>query len=164
LRFTCLLIDNLALWERMALLVQKQLFDVGVDMQLESLPAEVFNKRVVQGDFDAVFLESIGGTSISKPFSFWYSQSPVNYFHYHNGATDEALDAIRGAPDDQTYRIAVRRLQQSMIADPPAIFLAWGQTARAVSRRFQVPNTPGSDILASVGSWQPVSIAAQITN
>ena len=145
----------------MALLVQKQLFDIGIDMKLEALSANRFNERVARGDFDAVFIEINGGTAMSRPYFFWHSAGPGNYFHYHSRTTDAALDAIRAAPNDEAYRDAVSRLQQSMIGDPPAIFLAWGQTARAVSRRFQVPSTPNSDILASVGSWLPTSTAAE---
>lgn len=153
LHFTCLVPENFPIWERMALLVQRQLFDVGVDMSLEALPADEFNRRVETGNFDAVFLE-LTGASMSRPYVFWHSASPRNSFGYKSQAVDDALDAIRGAPDDQTYRLAVAQLQRSMIANPPAIFLAWGQTARAVNRRFEVVSAPENDILASVRSWR----------
>jgi peptide/nickel transport system substrate-binding protein len=154
-RFTCLLIENLAHWERMALLVQKQLFEIGVDMKLEAVPAKVFNARVARGEFDAVFLELISGRAMSKPYFFWHSQGALNSFGYRNEDVDEALNAIRTASDDAAYRQAVSRFQRSLVSDPPGIFLAWGQTTRAVSKRFEVPTTPGSDILASLGSWLP---------
>jgi peptide/nickel transport system substrate-binding protein len=152
-QFTCLLLENLALWERMALLVQKQLFEIGVDMKLESVSTTVFNDRVARGDFDAIFLE-LSGVSMSRAYNYWHSASPGNAFGYRNPSVDEALDAIRRAPDDDTYRAAVSQLQRSMIANPPAIFLAWSQTARAVSRRFRVPSAPNTDILGSVRSWE----------
>jgi peptide/nickel transport system substrate-binding protein len=139
----------------MALLVQKQLFEIGVDMKLEAVPAAVFNARVARGDFDALFLELISGRSMSKPFLFWHSLGALNSFGYRNEDVDAALNAIRTAPDDADYRQAVSRLQRNLVADPPGIFLAWGQTTRAVSKRFEVPTAPGSDILASLGSWAP---------
>jgi peptide/nickel transport system substrate-binding protein len=162
-RFTCLLIENLAHWERMALVVQKQLFEIGVDMKLEAVPATVFNARVARGEFDALFLELVSGRSVSKPYFFWHSAGALNSFGYRNEAVDEAWNAIRTAPDDDTYRRAVTHLQRSLVADPPAMFLAWGQTARAVSRRFEVPTTAGSDILASLGSWLPARDAIEGT-
>jgi peptide/nickel transport system substrate-binding protein len=152
LQFTCLLIDNLALWERMALLVQKQLFEVGVDMKLEAVSAEEFDARLARGDFDAAFLEYTG-FSMSRPYIFWHSGSPRNSFGYRDQAVDETLDGIRRARDDETYRLAVRRLQLSMIDNPPGIFLAWGQTARAVSKRFQVPNEPDRDVFLGLSEW-----------
>ncbi|MGH9146279.1 MAG: ABC transporter substrate-binding protein [Vicinamibacterales bacterium] len=154
-RFTCLLIENLAHWERMALIVQKQLFAVGVDMRLEAVPANVFNERVARGDFEALFLELVSGRSIGKPYLFWHSAGAFNSFGYRSDAVDDVWDAIRRAPDDDVYKRSVSLLQRSLVADPPAIFLAWGQTTRAVSKRFEVPATTGSDILASLGSWLP---------
>jgi ABC-type transport system substrate-binding protein len=139
----------------MALLVQRQLFEIGVDMKLEAVPANVFNARVARGDFDALFLELISGRSMSKPFFFWHSSGAFNSFGYRNADVDEALNTIRTAPDDSVYRQAVSQFQRSLVSDPPGIFLAWGQTTRAVSKRFEVPTTTGSDILASLGSWVP---------
>ena len=154
LRFTCLLPENFSVFERMALLVQKELFEIGVDMRLEVVPFREFNERIVRGDFDALFLEIIGGFSVSRPYVFWHSKSPRNSFGYQDVDVDEALDAIRQAPDDETYRATVAQLQRNLIADPPAIFLAWGKTSRAVSRRFQVPNEPDSDVFLTVGRWR----------
>lgn len=160
-RFTCLLPENFGIWERMALLVQKQLFEVGVDMKLEALPPDKFLERLSRGDFDAVFLE-LSGASMSRPYVFWHSASPRNWFGYRNHFVDEPLDHIRRASDDQAYRAAVAELQRAMIANPPAIFLAWGQTARAVSRRFQVVSAPDNDILSSVGAWRVAESSASI--
>lgn len=163
LSFTCLVIDNLALWERMALLVQKQLFEIGVDMKLEAVPAAQFNERVARGDFEAVFLE-LSGFSMSRPYVFWHSASPRNWFGYKNAEVDKALDAIRRAPDDETYRAGVSQLQRSIIADPPAIFLAWGQTMRAVSNRFHVVREPDRDILLTLSRWRLASSDAGTGN
>lgn len=164
LRFSCLLIENLELWERMALLVQRQLFDIGVDMKLEPVSASIFSQRISKGDFDAAFLEIIGGYSMVRPYVFWYSRSPQNSFGYHNEDSDRAFEDIRQAFDDDAYRAAVGRLQQSMVADPPGIFLAWGQTARAVSRKFVVPNDPDRDVLLRVSEWQLAGTQTKATN
>jgi len=92
---------------------------------------------------------------MSKPAIFWHSASSRNSFGYRDPDVDHALDAIRDAPDDQTYRGSVAQLQRSMIANPPAIFLAWGKTSRAVSRRFQVPNEPDSgDVFVTINKWR----------
>lgn len=163
-RFTCLVLDNLAVWERMALLVQKQLREIDVDMHLEAVPAAAFNARIAKGDFDAVFLE-FSARSMSRAYVFWHSESPRNAFGYRNSSVDQAFEAIRRAPagDDDAYRIAVRDLQQSMISSPPGIFLAWGQTARAVSTRFHVPQERDrDDVLQSLSRWQLAPTIAQV--
>jgi hypothetical protein len=49
----------------------------------------------------------------------------------------------------------VAALQRAIVDDPPAIFLAWSQRARAVSTRFHVPVEPGRDILSTLRLWRP---------
>lgn len=162
LSFSCLLPENVPEWERIALVVQRQLSQIGVEMDLEAVPIEVFNNRIEQGRFDSVFLEIVGGPSMSIPYVFWHSSSSRNSFGFASDGVDAALDGIRRAPDDDAYRHSVRRLQESMINDPPGVFLAWGQTARAVSRRFQVPDDPErGDVLLSLGSWHPVDASRE---
>jgi peptide/nickel transport system substrate-binding protein len=163
-RFTCLVLDNLAVWERMALLVQRQLREIDVDMQLEAVSAADFNARIAKGDFDAVFLE-FSARSMSRAYVFWHSESPRNAFGYRDSRVDQAFEAIRRAPpgDDGAYRTAVRDLQQSMISSPPGIFLAWGQTARAVSTRFTVPEERDrDDVLQTLSRWQLAPTLAQV--
>jgi peptide/nickel transport system substrate-binding protein len=154
LRFTCLLPENFALWEQMALMVQRNLAEIGVDMRLETMPVDAFNQHIASGDFDAVLLETIAGRNVSRPYFFWHSGSKRNFWGYHSSAVDEALDGIRYAANDQEYRNAFRRFQIGIIDDPPAIFLAWGQTVRAVSRRFEVEASPNGDVFATISTWR----------
>ena len=58
---------------------------------------------------------------------------------------------------DEEYRAAVHGFQQAIVQDPPAIFLAWSERARAVSRRFDVPVEPGRDILTTLRLWRPTN-------
>ena len=74
---------------------------------------------------------------------------------------DAALDTIRGARSDDEYRQGVADFQRSIVADPPAIFLAWDERARAVSNRFDVPVEQGVDILGALRLWRPVAGAGQ---
>ena len=45
------------------------------------------------------------------------------------------------------YKAGVAAFQRAILDDPPAIFLAWSERARAVSTRFDVPVEPERDIL-----------------
>jgi peptide/nickel transport system substrate-binding protein len=154
IRFTCLIPENFALWERIGLLVQRNLAAIGVDMRLEALPAELFNQRIVTGDFDAVLLGMIVGNTASRPYTFWYSKSGQNLFGYRSNETDFALDQLRHAQDETTYRQAFRNFQLESLDDAPAIFIALGETARAVSRRFEVVAPAGSDIVRTIADWR----------
>jgi hypothetical protein len=70
---------------------------------------------------------------------------------------DAALDRVRHASTDDEYRGGVADVQRAVVADPPAIFLAWSRRARAVSRRFEVPAEPDTDVMGTLRLWRPVN-------
>ncbi len=154
LRFTCIFASNFPLWERMALLVQRNLSQIGVDMQLETLEIDEFNQRLTTGNFDAVLADLIVGNSAGRPYVLWHSSSKQNAPGYHNVLVDQAFDRLRAAPDDDATRAAFHDLQASMLDDPPAVFLAFGETTRAVSRRFQPVTPPGGDVFRTIPEWR----------
>ena len=161
LRFTCLVPEGFALWERMALMAQRNLSHIGIDMELESLPFVAFNQRIAKRDFEAVMMEFVIGSSPSRLFTFWYSEGKRNAWGYKNARMDQALNGIRRAANDEEYRHAFRQFQIQAFDDPPAIVLALAENARAVSRRFRVVAPPGSDILPTIGDWLPIDDTAE---
>ncbi len=99
--------------------------------------------------------DSRQGPNLVRPYLFWHTGGPVNWGHYSNKAVDAALDAIRHAADDAAYKSGVTAFQKAIIDDPPAVFIAWRERARAVSRRFVVPAEPDTDILSTLHLWRP---------
>ena len=164
LRFVCLIPENFQLWERLAMMVQRDLSEVGVDMSLEAVPFGEFNQRIAKGDFDVVLMEMVSGYSVSRPFNFWGSSGLMNFAGYHDPTVDAAFEGTRRAPGDSEYRDAFRRFQQATMDNPPAIFLAWGETARAVNRRFEVVKSPGGDIRMTISDWRLAPHPAGATN
>jgi ABC-type transport system substrate-binding protein len=144
--------------------VQRNLAEVGVDMKLEAVPFETFNRRLTDGDFDALLTEMVSGFSVSRPFFFWRSSGLSNFSGYHSSSADAALDRIRDARTDADYRRAFQQFQQATFDDPPAIFLAWGETARAVNRRFDVIRAPGGDIRMTIGEWRLAGPHTRVAN
>jgi peptide/nickel transport system substrate-binding protein len=142
--------------ERLALVIQRQLQAINVETELELVPGEQVVPRLQAGDFDAVLSDYIQGPNLVRPYLFWHSGAPYNFGHYSNSQVDAALDAIRHAADDSAYKAGVTAFQRAIVDDPPAVFLAWRERARAVSTRFQVPAEPQNDILASLHLWRPV--------
>jgi hypothetical protein len=57
---------------------------------------------------------------------------------------------MRDAPDDEGVRDAVRRLDLAQRANPPALFLAWSETAQSISRRLNLPTETGRDAFAGL--------------
>jgi peptide/nickel transport system substrate-binding protein len=156
-RFTCIFAEG-PLYERLALAVQKQLAAVGVDMQIEAVSLDKLVERVTKrGDFDAVLFDAQLGPNLFRPYQWWHSGGPNNYGGFSSAKVDAALDTIRYAANENEYAAAVLDFQQAMIADPPAIFLAWGERARAVSRHFDVAAEPNRDVLTTLRLWKPAA-------
>ena len=153
MRFDCIFPTS-PLWERMALIAQRNFSQIGVDARFEALPLEEFNRRTVAGNFDAVLMDLVVGNATSRPYFFWYSTSKQNPWGYHDEQVDRALDRLRYAENDNATRSAFHDLQSEMLNDPPAVLLAFGETTRAVSGRFQPVNPPGGDIFRTIAEWR----------
>ena len=147
-RFTCLIPANFTLLERVALEVQKQLYNAGVDMQFEVVPIEDFVSRINEGRFEAMLIEMISGPTLERGYQFWRSArhfKGLNTFGYENAEAERVFDVLRVSGNEAAVRSATSRLQQVLLDDPPALFLAWSERTRAVSRDFQIVQDPSRD-------------------
>jgi ABC-type transport system substrate-binding protein len=143
-------------YERLALAVKQQLANIGVDMVVEEASVDRLLKAVQDGTFEAVLMESNSGPTLLRPYEFWHSGGSFNPGGLGNPTIDGALDHLRQASSDDDYRRAVSGILRAFSDDPPAIFLAWSERARAVSKRFIVPAAePGRDILSTLRLWKP---------
>jgi len=166
LRFTCLVPEGFAGVERLALALQRELHDVGVDMQFESVPLSEVEKRMASHTFDAVLLDLVSGPSLARVYSFWRTaaeQPSMNVFGYSDAEADRALDKLRYSLNEATVRAATSQLQRALERNPPGLFIAWSERSRALSRRIEVPSVPGRDPFQPYWSWRirPTSQDAQ---
>src|SRR5262249_12534317 len=138
IRFTCLVPAD-SVYERMALAVKRQLAGAGVDMQVREVSQDELIQAMEKNDFEALLVDSISGPSLFRSYQRGHSGGPFPLKALESHAIDAGLDRIRHAASDDEYRDGVTAFQQAIVDDPPAIFLAWGERARAVSRRFDVP-------------------------
>jgi ABC-type transport system substrate-binding protein len=150
LRFTCLLRSNDARFERIALVVQRQLFAVGIDMQLQLLPDKEFFGRIFGGRYDAFIFEMSTGRTLNFPYRFWHSGSPEALSGYT--AADGPLDRMKIATSDNDIRGAISDVMRILRNDPPAAFLVTPREVRAADRRFEIPYEPDSDVFGTL--WQ----------
>lgn len=161
IRFTCLVAAD-AVYERLALSVKQQLANVGVDMLVEEVSIDRQLQAIQTGTFEAALMEGNSGPTLLRPYELWHSGGSFNPGTMGNSTVDGALDKVRRALSQEEYRLAVSDVQRAFMDDPPAIFLAWSERARAVSRRFMVPAAePGRDILSTLRLWKPVGDAKQ---
>jgi peptide/nickel transport system substrate-binding protein len=144
-----------SVYERISLAAKRQLEALDVDLDLTEVRADQIAAHIQKKDFDALLLDVISGPSMYRLYMWWHSDGLLNFMKFSSPGVDSALDSIRHAPDETAYKAGVAAFQRAMLADPPAIFLAWGERARAVSNRFVVPSTPGRDILRTMYEWRP---------
>jgi hypothetical protein len=130
---------------------------VGVDLVLEEAPVGSMLERIASRDFDTVLLELASGPNLFRPYLLWRSGGLVQPNNLGTPQLDAAFDRLLYASTDDQYRDAVLNLQRVTLEDPPAIFLAWSERARAVSRRFDVHVEPGRDILTTLRLWRPAN-------
>lgn len=151
LRLRCLVYGP---FRQMALVVQRQLAEIDVELQLEELSLQDYVGRMRTGNFDTFIFEMTAGRTLMWPYLFWHSSSPM-LKHGYSGS-DDILERMRMATNEEEMRTAARTLQQRMIDDPPAAFLAWGRVSRAVTRRFELPAS-SDDIYQTIAKWKPAN-------
>jgi peptide/nickel transport system substrate-binding protein len=151
LRMTCLTLAKDPRYEKIALVLQKQLYEIGVDMEIVTLPTQELVRRLESGEFDTVLIERTSGRSLAWTYASFHSSISKSGYT----AADAVLDRMRRSTDDAEIRTAVSDLQQIFFDDPPAIFLAWPRVARVVSNKFVVPDEKGRDVMSSLWQWRP---------
>ncbi len=139
---------------KMALVLQRQLAQVDVDLELVMPETRQMLAQLMKGDFDAFVFEVASARLLKLPYMAWHSSSNLIPSGY-SGA-DEVLQQMHDATDDEILRAATSAFQQRVHDDPPAIFLAWGSTSRAVSRRFEIPST-SEDLFHTIARWKRAS-------
>jgi ABC-type transport system substrate-binding protein len=161
----CMFYNRDPQFERIGLLLQRQLAAVGIDLVLEGLTGPEMQNRLRLGQFDSYLFQLTSGKDLSWAYRFWHSPNgalgPVMQNTGYSGA-DEVFDRLREARTDQAdyeevIRIGVGDLRQRFYEDVPAVFLAWTKTTRAVDARFDVGNRNNPDIFANLWKWQLAS-------
>ena len=156
--FTCLVPANFAIWQRAALEVQRQLYNVGVDMQFKVVAIEEFDTALRERNFEAALIDMISGPTIGRAHIFWRSAKTfkgLNLFGYENPETERLFNALGASTNDAAVRSIVSKLQQVLLDDPPALFLAWDQASRAIRRDFEIVDEASADPLDTVWRWTP---------
>ena len=136
---------------KMALVLQRQLAAVDIDLQLETAELADLAKRAQAGNFETFLFEFASARTLVWPYLFWHSGSPF-VKHGYTGA-DNVLDRMRAARSDEELRAATSAFQRRLLDDPPAAFLAWGRMSRAVTKRFELPETE-TDIYHTIPRWK----------
>ncbi len=150
-RLNCLFYNRDFQFERIAVLLQRQLEEVGVDLVLTGVDENDLARRAGAGDFDTYVFQLTSGKSFDWLYGFWHSHGGMQSTGY-TGA-DAALDQLRLSRRDADIRMGVAALRQRFYDDVPAAFLAWPETTRAVSSRFDIGDHLDPDIFGNLWRW-----------
>ena len=84
-------------------------------------------------------------------------------FGYENPQAERLFDVLRTSTNNVAIQSAFGRLQQTLLDDPPALFLAWDERSRAIRREFEVQQDIGGpvDPIYTIWRWKPVPAPRQ---
>ena len=141
---------------RAALMIQQNLWDLGIRMKVVSVPASATG-FLYQKRFDAVFLDlySVGDPDYYT-YRFWHSsqiQGGLNFFSYRDSDVDRLLDEGRTVWDQTERRRIYGEFQETIRADPPGVFLFWGEYLIGLNRRFAGPESGVDCNLGTIGRF-----------
>jgi hypothetical protein len=130
-------------------------------MRVEVIPPQEFDSRVRSGDFESIFMDMIGGPSLSRAYVFWGSAKSftgLNLFGYENAEAERLFLILKTTSNEAAVRSATSSLQRILLTDPPGLFIAWNERARAVRRSFEVTQDTQQDPIDpiyTIWRWTP---------
>lgn len=134
-----------------ALVVQAELADIGIDCQVRELDWSIFLQRADTQEFDAIVLGWTGNVRFPPDaYQIWHSSQAEgqgsNFITFTSAEADEILEAYRREFDPQKRVALYQRLQEILHEEQPYTFLWKQRLATSYSRRFRGVNWyPGAD-------------------
>ena len=151
----CLFWNKGSQYERIALMLQRQLAAIDIDLVLEPAEEEALQRRAHSGDFDTYLYQMASGKSFDWTYRFWHSPGRDEGYWQDAGYTsaDEPLERLRRARGDADIRAALTDVRARFFDDVPAVFIAWLEATRAVDSQFDVGDPSDPEILANLWRW-----------
>lgn len=113
--------------EPIALLYQSALRKVGVEVELEKLPAGVFYESVTKRQKPVIFY--LDSPWVPDPgyatFLYFHERSFVNYSNYTNSKISAAIESGLATLDDKTRASIYKDVQRTLMEESPWGFLAY---------------------------------------
>jgi peptide/nickel transport system substrate-binding protein len=154
--FRCVVLSEEPQSERIALMVQRQMSDVGIDMGIEMVSLKDIGERAGKGDFDGLLARANSSRTLNFLYQFWRSATGVDAPFIKSGytGTNQAFDRLRAAGTTEETRAAVEELVGRFHHDVPALFIAWVEVTRAVDTRFSVGDGKVPDPFINLRDWR----------
>ncbi|HEY9267869.1 MAG TPA: peptide-binding protein [Methylotenera sp.] len=132
--------------EKSAVLIQRRLKDVGIDVKIRAIEWASFISRFIKtGDFDVVVLGWGLGLDPDQ-FNIWHSsqQAPgqFNFIGYHNPAVDKLLEQGRLELNPDKRMEIYHEFARTLLEDSPIIYLSAGYGLTAIHKRVKGIDDP----------------------
>jgi peptide/nickel transport system substrate-binding protein len=134
-----------------ALVVQAELADIGIDCQVRELDWSIFLQRADTQDFDALVLGWTGNVRFPPDaYQIWHSSQAEgqgsNFITFVNDEVDSILEEYRREFDPDRRIALYQRFQEVLHEQQPYTFLWKQRLATSYARRFRGVNWyPGAD-------------------
>lgn len=132
--------------EKSAVLIQRRLKDVGIDVQIRAIEWASFISRFIKtGDFDAVVLGWSLGLDPDQ-FNIWHSSQnkpgQFNFIGYNNPQIDQLLEQGRFEMDVDKRTKIYHEFSKVLLEDSPIIYLSAGYGLTAIHKRVKGIDSP----------------------
>ena len=132
--------------EKTAVLIQRRLKDVGIDVQIRAIEWASFISRFIKtGDFDVVVLGWGLGLDPDQ-FNIWHSsqQAPgqFNFIGYNNPTIDKLLEQGRLELNPDKRMKIYHEFAKVLLEDSPIVYLSAGYGLTAIHKRVKGINSP----------------------
>jgi len=132
--------------EKSAVLIQRRLKEVGIDVQIRAIEWASFISRFIKtGDFDVVVLGWSLGLDPDQ-YSIWHSsqQAPgqFNFIGYNNPVADKLLEQGRLELNPDKRMKIYHEFSKVLLEDSPIVFLSAGYGLTAIHKRVKGIETP----------------------
>jgi peptide/nickel transport system substrate-binding protein len=127
--------------EKSAVIIQRRLQEVGIDVRIRSIEWASFITRFIKtGDFDAVLMGWQLGLEPDQ-FGIWHSsqQKPgqFNFIGYSNPKADQLLEQGRREFDPDKRMHIYHQLAEVLYDDSPIVYLSAGYNLTAIHKRVR---------------------------
>lgn len=132
--------------EKSAVLIQRRLKDIGIDVQIRAIEWASFISRFIKtGDFDVVVLG--WGLSLDPDqFSIWHSTQnqpgQFNFIGYNNPQIDKLLEQGRLELDTDKRMKIYHEFAKVLLEDCPIVYLSAGYGLTAIHKRVKGIDSP----------------------
>jgi peptide/nickel transport system substrate-binding protein len=132
--------------EKSAVLIQRRLKDVGIDVKIRAIEWASFISRFIKtGDFDVVVLGWGLGLDPDQ-FNIWHSsqQAPgqFNFIGYNNPTIDKLLEQGRVELDADKRMKIYHEFSRVLLEDSPIVYLSAGYGLTAIHKRVKGIDNP----------------------